>query len=134
MSHDTPAAAAGGRRCEASKSADYYKRRAKAAGTYEHDVWLWYDCGHERCPRQAVMYRRGGRGLYQLCRVHAARPQVYPYLPPGPSCHEPCCDSQERPRATESADEAGHESEVSTWSVGIWRPSRRLNQDSGDHR
>ena len=134
MSHDTPAARAGGSRCQASMSADYYKRRAKAAGTYDHGVWLWFDGGHERCPREAVMYRRGGRGLYRLCRMHAARPQVYPYLPPGPSCHQPCCDSQERRGATESTVEARHESEVGTWSVGIWRPSRRLLRDREEQR
>ena len=115
-------------------SADYYKRRAKAAGTYEQRVWLWRDGGHERCPREAVMYRRGDGGLYRLCRVHAARPQVYPYLPPGPSCHEPCCDSQERPRATESAVEGRRESEVSTWNLSIWRPSRRLLRDPEEQR
>lgn len=80
------------------------------------------------------MYRRGGRGLYRLCRVHAARPQVYPFLPPGPSCHESCCDSQERPIATESAASARHGSEVGTWSVGIWQPSRRLPQDREERR
>jgi len=106
--------------CMASLSADYYKRKSRADGTYDHARWLWLDGGHERCPRQGVVWKGSEGGVYLLCRVHAARTQVYPYLQPGPSCRQPCC--------------AG---ERNTWTVSTWRPSKRLSRqqdrrDPGD--
>jgi hypothetical protein len=50
----------------------------------------------------------------------------HPYLPPGPTCHEPCCaaerEAQEPAGATESSVPGASESEAKVWSVGIWTP------------
>jgi hypothetical protein len=95
--------------CMASLSADYYRRKSKPDGTYDHARWLWLDGGHDRCRRKGVVWKSGDGGVYLLCRVHAARPRMFPYLKPGPTCRQPCCAG-------------GRE----TWTLSTWTPSRRL--------
>ncbi len=80
-------------RCMASLSAEEYKQRSEADGTYDHQHWLWMDGGHERCPSKAVRRRRAGpKGEWvPLCGRHGTPNRFHPYLLPGPTCHEPCC-------------------------------------------
>lgn len=100
-------------RCQASLSAEVYKKRSKADGTYDHATWLRYDGNHVRCRNPTKMMRRGSGGWVGLCGLHDAvvrrRRQYFPYLPAGETCHEPCCLGDRE-----------------VWQVGVWTPSERL--------
>ena len=81
--------------CEASLSAETYRKRSKADGTYDHDRWLQYDGNHVRCKNPTRMMHRAPGGLVGVCLVHSRvikRTGAYfPYLEPGVGCHQPCC-------------------------------------------
>jgi hypothetical protein len=108
-------------RCQASLSAEVYRRKSKAAGTYDHSLWLRYDGNHVRCENPSRMMRRDSTGWVGLCRLHDAaakkRGQYFPYIPPGRGCQEPCCRPAGMPRTDAGA---------SVWQIGTWTPSRRL--------
>ena len=79
-------------RCEASLSADSYKRHTPKA-EYDHDKWLWLDGGHERCPHRVSKLMPTRERWVGFCKRHDPGPsgQFFPYIPPGESCRQPCC-------------------------------------------
>ena len=82
------------RRCEASLSAESYKRHTPKA-EFSQAQWQWIDAGHERCPNPTRKLRRTAERWVGLCGRHdpgdKGKLVFYPYLLPGPTCPHPCC-------------------------------------------
>ena len=82
------------RRCEASLSAESYKRHTPKA-EFSQEKWQWLDAGHERCPNPTRKLRRTAERWVGLCGRHdpgdGGTLEFYPYLAPGPTCPQPCC-------------------------------------------
>jgi hypothetical protein len=80
------------RQCEASLSADSYRRHTSTA-EYDHEKWLWMDGNHERCPNPVRMLMPTRARWVGLCSRHDSGPggQYFPYITPGEGCSQPCC-------------------------------------------
>lgn len=80
------------RRCEASLSAESYRRHTPKA-EYDQERWQWLDGGHERCPHPVRRLAPTPDRWYGFCGRHDPGPggQFFPYIEPGPGCAEPCC-------------------------------------------
>ena len=85
------------KQCEASLSAEIYRKKAMADGTYVRATWEWYDGNHMRCshPTTTMHFDRGHGRLVGVCGVHSGvikrTGAFFPYIPPGPHCAQPCC-------------------------------------------